>query len=188
MAMNSAQAPVTAPGVASANWGGRGGWGGGWRHHDDGGDILTGVLILGGIAAVAAAASSANHDRRARDYPPPPPPEYRGDYYPEPVYPDAPPPQFRGEYPERDYRAPNRDYGRGDVRPGYGVGNGSDVAQQACAEEIERDGRRIDGIDSIDRDADGWSVAGRLRDGREFSCNIGRDGRPESVTVEGHPA
>ncbi len=152
-----------------------------WRHHDrgiDGGDVLAGVLVLGGIAAVAAAASRSNRERQARDY-----------RYPDARYPETRAPSD-GDY--RDWRAQNdRDTGyagQGESAAYGGTdwrGESLDGAVTACTGEIERGDRRIDSVEGVNRESDGWRVDGRLQDGRAFSCIAGPEGRIRSVTVDG---
>ncbi len=155
-----------------------------WRNHDrgiEGGDVLAGVLILGGIAAVAAAASnsSAKRAREASDY-----------RYPETRYPEA---RYPSDDQYRDWRAErDADSGyaqRGESGPYAGSdwrGAGAiDGAVSACTGEIERGQHRIDSVESVNREADGWRTDGRLQDGRAFSCTSGSDGRIRSATVDG---
>ncbi len=152
-----------------------------WRHHDrvDGGDVLAGVLILGGIAAVAAAASSSNRSREARDY-----------RYPDSRFPESRAPSDSDYRDWRSERDRDTGYaGQGESAP-YGAsswrGAGAiDGAVNACSGEIESGERRIDSVDSVNRQADGWRVDGRLQDGRVFSCSAGPDGRIRSATVDG---
>lgn len=140
----------------------------------DGGDLLAGVLIIGGIAAVAAAASKANRDKQPRDsrdsdrYP------RDGDYRNDRTYPD-----YRdrsGRYGDRD---DDRRYGSGDWR------GSMDGAVSACVGEVERGRDRVDEVDSVERENDGWRVEGRIDSGREFSCSVDRDNRIRRVTVDG---
>ncbi len=152
-----------------------------WRHHDrgvDGGDVLAGVLILGGIAAVAAAASSSgssrDRNRETRDY-----------RYPETRYPSDD--QYRDWRAERDS---NSGYAPGGESQPYGAsdwrGAGAiDGAVNACAGEIQSGERRIDSVEGVNRESDGWRIDGRLQDGRAFSCTAGPDGRIRSATVDG---
>lgn len=129
------------------------------RHnHVDAGDVLAGVLIIGGIAAIASAASNSNNQRRD-DY------RYR-DYR-------------RDDYRDRPYDYRER---RGDSR--YDGGRGIDNAVSMCVSRIERD-VRVDQVDSVDRNGDGWRVTGTLYDGERFTCRIGEDGRIEDVDYGG---
>lgn len=127
-----------------------------YRRHNrvDAGDVLAGVLIIGGIAAIANAASKNDRDRRYRDN------DYR--------------------YRDRNYR--NQDYRyrerRGDSR--YDGGRGIDNAVEMCVSQIERD-VRVDTVDSVDRNGEGWRVTGSLYNGDRFTCRIGQDGRVEDV-------
>ena len=144
----------------------------GWhRHRDNGidaGDLLAGVLIIGGIAAIATAASNrgrkdreAGEDDRYRD-------DYRADDY--------------RELPRGDYGAYG-DEDRAADRPGSlaPADNGEDAAVDACMDEIERDRGRVDGIEGVDREGEGWRVSGRARGGRDFTCSVDPDGRVWSV-------
>lgn len=169
------------------NWGGYGGghWG---RHHDrvDAGDIFAGVLILGGIAAIASAASNSNKAKRerSRDY------QYPDQPYPRQSYP-------RQTYPQRDSSA---DYGN-DSRPDYddsrgesrwdpngevsGQSRGLDRAVERCASEIERGDRRIDEIEEVAREGNGWRVTGRVTGGDNFECTVDRDGQVSNTKLDG---
>lgn len=147
--------------AAKAN-GWRGGWGGGWRRHRDrvdAGDVLAGILIIGGIAAIASAASKSDRDRQ------------------------------RAEQDDR-YREPDRRYDRNyddrgpDNRPEWRGGMGINTAVGACTDEIERD-NRVDTVDSVSREDDGWRVDGRIAGGAPFSCSVDAGGRISRVTVDG---
>ena len=158
--------------LAYDGWGGWGGYGGGWgrHHHDiDAGDVITGVLILGGIAAIASAASNANKSRRA--------PQYRT-------------PSQNGETWRDDT------WRNGDERPTYqGAQGGSRYSQSGafdssamnraiddCVGEIERN-HRVEGVDTVNRDAGGYTVRGTVRGGQSFSCTVGSDGRVGTAAV-----
>lgn len=144
---------------------GRGGWGGGFgggwgrgRHHDDidGGDILAGLLVIGGIAAIASAASKSSKETR----------------------------QDRTSYPEPD----NRRYGDDTPRAGaadWGRSRSIDSAVDACVGEVERGQTRVDSVDGVTRDGEGWQVSGRATGGSPFSCRVDGDGRIRGVTVDG---
>ncbi|MFA7596040.1 MAG: hypothetical protein WCY92_06760 [Novosphingobium sp.] len=139
-----------------------------WGRHRGGGidtgDVIAGVLILGGIAAIASAASNSKRQRETERYP---------------------------DYPDRDYRAedyPSRDRpydyrGDRDDRGGYSDGRGMDRAADMCVREVERR-EQVDDVDNVARTADGWRVGGTLRNGREFSCEIGNDGRIGDVRLD----
>ncbi len=58
--------------------------------------------------------------------------------------------------------------------------SGLDNAAALCIREIERD-RRVERIDSIDRTAGGWRVAGSLYDGGGFTCTLGPNGRVDRI-------
>lgn len=142
-------------------WGG-GSWGGGWgRHHDDGidgGDILAGLLIFGTIAAVASAASKSNKDKQDNSY----------------RYPDQSPPAPR--YDDRPSGSGSRDWGRS---------RSIDGAVDTCVGEIERGSARVDSVDSVDRDGDGWRVSGKVRAGAPYVCSVTADGRVRNLSVDG---
>lgn len=145
------------------------GWGGNWggdhgRHHNDGidgGDILAGVLIIGGIAAIASAASKSKKERERQD-------DYR--------YPD------RQTAPQRDGSA---GYGQDD-RPEWREGNGINSAVDRCLDEVQRGSTKVDGVDSVNRDGQGWRVAGQTGSGGSFVCSVDTDGRIRSVSIDGH--
>jgi len=145
----------------------RGGWG--HRHHHgdgiDGGDVLAGLLVIGGIAAIASAAGKKDQESREADY----------------------------RYPNRDYRSQDDGYyvppADGPDRPGdrYGAGAGDiNGAVDDCVAEIERNDRRVDSVDSVNREGDGWRVQGRAG-GRDFSCTVDRDGRVRASRLDGRP-
>ncbi len=153
----------------------------GWHgHHDrglDAGDVFAGLLIIGGIAAVASATSKANREKREERYPDP---------YPQQRYPSD---QDYRDY--RDYRDRSGGYGepRDDSRypeTGWrGSSESIDGAVDACVDEVERGSRRVDTVDGVNREGGGWRVEGRIRDGRDYSCTVGSDGRIRSATVDG---
>lgn len=123
------------------------------RHRVDAGDVLAGVLIIGGIAAIANAASSSERRERNERY--------------------------------RDYREDRNDYRRDrddrrDTRRSFGRGRGIDGAVDQCLAEIERD-VRVDEVESVDRNVEGWRVTGTIFNGDRFTCTIGADGRIENV-------
>lgn len=142
------------------------GWGGGWRHHDDGidaGDILGGLLVIGAIAAVASAASKSSKQRDGEEY----------------RYPDNRPPMDDGR-PGDEYSrssAQTRDWGRS---------QSLNAAVNTCTGEIERGSVRVDTVDGVNRDGDGWRVFGRVRSGAPFTCTVGADGRVLGMSVDGH--
>lgn len=150
------------------------GWGGGWgghygRHHDDGisaGDVLAGVLIIGGIAAIASAASKSKKDREARE---------AGDEY-----------RYPGDRTEPQANN-SADYGRNDAddRPEWREGTGINGAVDRCLEEVERGSTKVEGVDSVNREGDGWRVAGRTGSGQDFACTVDTDGRIRSVSIDG---
>ena len=127
-----------------------------YRHnHVSTGDVLAGVLIIGGIAAIANAASK-NRDERYRDR------DYRNSDYRDRPY----------DYRER----------RGDSR--FDGSRGIDRAVSMCVDRIERD-VRVDSVDGVDRNGEGWRVTGTLYNGEGFTCRIGEDGRIDDVDFGG---
>lgn len=157
------------PAMAShRNWGGWGGWGGYHRHRDriDTGDVLAGILIIGGIAAVASAASKANKDKyRDRDR------DYR--------YPDQ-------RYPSREGDEASRDYaGKDESREDWRGSADLDAAVDRCVEEVSRGSARIDQVESVNRDGEGWRVEGKMSGGADFSCTVDADGRIRNVNIDG---
>lgn len=78
-------------------------------------------------------------------------------------------------YPDNRYPAQNSTYRSPDT-------SGLDRAAAMCVESIERD-NRVESVDSVDRDASGWRVTGRLYDGAGFSCAIGADGRIQAIDL-----
>lgn len=135
-----------------AEW--RRGWyrGRGWRRHRRGvrtGDVLAGVLILGGIAAVASAAN--NNRRRERDV------------------------VIVERDDNRDRHENRRRNNRRDDRRSTGA-SGLENAVSQCVDRIEQD-IRVDSVDSVDRNGEGWLVTGALFNGSGFQCRIGNDGQ-----------
>lgn len=156
LALAASVSMIATPALARDRWGG---WGG-HRSHDrvDGGDILAGILIIGGIAAIASAASKSNKARQ----------EQRN-------HPDTQPP----------YREESRDYAGDDNRPEWREGSGIDGAVNRCIDEVNRGRERVGEVDSVNRDAEGWRVAGTTTGNGNFSCTIDRDGRIRNVNVDG---
>lgn len=119
-------------------------------------DRIDGGDVVAGvlvIGAIAAIASAASKSNEVRRYP----------------------------YPER-YPAPDRpyDYRSGPTDSRYGDSRGLDRAVDMCAREIERTSR-VDTVDGVERNGDGWRVTGRLGNGDAFTCSIGNDGRINSI-------
>jgi hypothetical protein len=149
------------PGSTSAAWRCRG-WGchhwghPHWRRNRiDAGDVLLGAVLIGGIAAIAAA-----NNLRARDR--------------EVVVVER----------DRDWR---HDWRRHDDQRNQRRGNGSaglDSALDQCLARIERD-VRVDSVDRVERNGDGWLVSGALFNGSPFRCQVGRDGRIEDIDFGG---
>lgn len=151
----------------------------GWDRRGHGGDILAGILILGGAVAVLKAAerSRERRDRDGRDWD-------RDGRYPDSRYPDAhyrDRPGYDGDY---DDDAGYRD--RGDLRDGA-AGRGIDGAVEDCVAEVERS-ERVGSVDTADRTASGWKVAGDLAKGGRYTCSFGTDGRVRDVQIDGSRA
>lgn len=140
-------------------------WGGWGRHRDriDTGDVLAGILIIGGIAAVASAANNANK-KKQRDS------DYR--------YPDNDYPQQR-ERSSGGYADDDRLESRG------GAGTGIDGAINRCIDEVSRGSTRVNEVDSVNRDGDGWRVQGSTSGGGDFTCSIDGDGRIRNISIDG---
>lgn len=148
----------------------RGGWGGGYggsyggggwgRHHDNGvdaGDVIGGLLVIGAIAAIATAASKSKKDKQDSDY--------------------RSPDQSSPRYDNRS----SQDSGQNQ----YGRPNSIDAAVDTCVGEVERGASKVDSVDGVDRDGQGWKVSGRTRAGSPFSCNVDGNGQLRSATVDG---
>lgn len=163
---------MTATPVLARGYGGYDGWGRSYgpRHHHhgdgiDGGDLLAGLLIVGGVAAIASAVTKSSRERTA----------------------SAPPPLSRedGRYDDAgagyDRRAAPAPVGTQDRLGGH-----FDDAAGLCADEIEKGDRHIGNVDAVTRNADRYSVTGRLTDGRGFACSIDDEGHVRSVAVDGH--
>ena len=153
------------------------GWGGGRGYHRDNDDtgawVIGGIIGIGMIAAIASAASKGKRDREARE----------GDYQ------DG---GHQGQNYRRDaYRSDSSRYGNqsDDYRGAYlGADRGIDGAVDRCVGEVERGSTRVDTVDSVNRDANGWRVAGRIGGGQSFDCSVDGEGRIRSVTVDGRAA
>ena len=151
---------AASPAMAQS-WGGwGGGWNGGWGRHDrvDAGDVLTGILVIGGIAAIASAIKSEERNRRGE----------RGDGHPR----------------ERNSGYGN-DYGNGNDQQ-WQQGSGIDSAVDRCSNEVSRGTGRVQAVESINRDGDGWRVQGRTAAGKSFSCSVDGSGQIRNVQVDGH--
>jgi hypothetical protein len=150
----------------------------GWHHHDgiDGGDVVAGLLIFGGIAAIAAAASKSHKDRQARADD-----RYRddsdGDYRSQ-DYREVPPQRYDDDRSYDDSYRPSGNRPGSDWRSGMSVDGAVDV----CVGEVERGSRSIDSVESVNREADGWRVTGRVRGGNDFTCSVDSSGRVRSVS------
>ncbi|PEQ12048.1 hypothetical protein B2G71_14530 [Novosphingobium sp. PC22D] len=154
------------------------GYRGPYRHDRiDGGDVLAGLLIIGGIAAIATAASNASKRQADEDEP-----RYRYPGGPDTDDRDGGYADERPEYPGSEYPRDDRAAARG--TPWRDLG-GRDEAVDICADEIERGDRRIDSVDTVAREGEGYRVEGRMRDGRDFACGVDGDGRIRKVAIDG---
>ncbi|ABC63700.1 hypothetical protein [Erythrobacter litoralis] len=80
----------------------------------------------------------------------------------------------RDRYDDRRYRYRNSSYNSNNI----------DRAVDACLREIERD-VRVEGVDNVGRAGDGWQVSGRLYNGDNFTCAVGRNGRIDRIDYGG---
>ncbi len=137
----------------------RRGWRGGWRHRGWRRNRVDAGDVLTGVlilGGIAAVASAANNRNDRR---------YRDRDY------------------ERRDRNNNRDYDRRDNRRSSGA-SGLESAVDLCVTQIERD-VRVDSVDSVDRNADGWTVTGALFNGNGFTCRIDGNGRIADINYGG---
>ena len=150
---------VATPALANHDWG----WGGG-RHRDrvDAGDVLTGILIIGGIAAIASAASNSKKRQRY---------ERRDDTNPD-------------QREQRDYSRDDRPEWQGKPQ-GNDANGGINSAINRCMSEVSRGSSKVDEVDSVAREGEGWRVMGRTTSGSQFSCAVDRDGRIRNVNIDG---
>ena len=90
-------------------------------------------------------------------------------------------------YRDRDYERRTRDYDRDYDRrdnPRSSGASGLDNAVDQCVSRIERD-VRVESVDSVDRNADGWTVTGALYNGEGFTCRIDGNGRIADIDYGG---
>jgi len=80
-----------------------------------------------------------------------------------------------------DYRGENDYRGGGNWRSA----GSTDGAVDVCVNELERGERVVDTVEGVNRDAEGWRVDGRLRDGRSFSCTADAASRVRRLAVDG---
>jgi hypothetical protein len=176
---SAAALAMTATPVLAQGWGG--GWGGHRRDHDDTGWIVGGLIGLITIGAIAASASNKNKRDREGRYPDR---DYRDDGYRNDGYRDD---GYRGGgYREEGSRYGSRNDG-GYRDQGYrsSSSRGIDSAVDNCASEVERGSSRIDTVDSVDREGEGWRIEGRVGGGKPFTCTADRNGRISGISVDG---
>ena len=152
----------------------RPGWGGGrhWRGDRgiDGGDVLAGLLIIGGIAAIASAASNSKNRKANRDQ----------DNRDQDV-------QYRDE-PVQD-RPDQRDgWGSNGGQGGFGQPATRNIndAVERCVDEASRSGE-VEEVYDASRNGGGYRVAGTLRGGEAFSCEISGQGNVRVDVRRGQP-
>ena len=52
-------------------------------------------------------------------------------------------------------------------------------------DEVSRGTTKVEEIDSVNRDGDGWRVQGRTSGSGNFTCAIDGDGRIRNVSIDG---
>jgi len=129
------------------------------RHHRRHRGVDAGDVIAGvviiGAIAAIAGAASRNNDRDRNR-------------------------RYRDErYRTRDTRTDDR---RSNVR--QTDNRGLDNAVDMCMRRIERD-VRVDSVDNVSRNGEGWNVSGSLYNGEGFSCRIGNDGQISDINFGG---
>lgn len=152
MLATSATPALARPGYG---WGNPHGWGGGygrhWRnrgHDDDFGNFLLGAVIAGGIIAIASSAAKAKKDK-----------DNNGVVY--------------GGDASRDDRVRTDE-----PRPSRTWSDAENEAANLCADSAEALASKrgidakVDDIDFVDRDSEGYRVEGRLEGGRPFNCGV----------------
>ena len=50
---------------------------------------------------------------------------------------------------------------------------------------VSRGNTRIDSVENVSREGDGWRVEGRATGGAAFSCTVDSDGRIRNVNIDG---
>lgn len=70
---------------------------------------------------------------------------------------------------------------QGDNYPAGRRALGLDRVAELCVSVVERERDRVNAVDGLARDANGWSVSGSLYDGSGFSCHIGTNGQLQDV-------
>lgn len=84
-------------------------------------------------------------------------------------------------YRNSDYQPRRERYRDNDSSSYYDQGMARAV--DMCTRQVERGRYQIDGVDHAERNADGWFVSGTVRDGRDFTCHIGNDGRLQNIDI-----
>ena len=117
------------------------------------------------IAAIATAASKSKKDRQDGDY----------------RYSD----QSNPRYGNRSSQDSGQNSGQNSGGRDYGRSNSIDAAVDTCVNEVERGADKVGSVDGVDRDGQGWKIAGRTRAGAPFSCAVDGDGQLRNATVDG---
>ena len=77
--------------------------------------------------------------------------------------------------------ADRQGYGNDQAEPDTGLDRAADL----CADAVERGPNRVESVDDVRRDRDGWAVAGVLQNGAGFTCRVGNDGQVQDVDIAG---
>lgn len=85
------------------------------------------------------------------------------------------------DYDDRYSTPPRSEAGQSD----WGRSRSIDYAVDTCVGEVERGSTRVDTVDGIDREGQGWRVSGRTRNGDPFACTVDGEGRVRGMSVNG---
>jgi len=141
----SATPALARPGHGWGNPYGWGGYGRHWRHRghdDDFGNFLLGAVIAGGIVAIASSAAKAKKNRDDNGV------VYGGDT-------------------RRDAPRPSRDWSDAENEAANICADGAEALASKRGVDT-----KVDDIDFVDRDSEGYRVEGRLEGGRSFNCGV----------------
>jgi len=156
MLATSATPALARPGYGG--WGAPYGWGGHGRHWhrghgDDFGNVLLGAVIAGGLFAIASSATKARSERDNEGV------VYGGD----------------SRDDDADRNEPRHD---GQSRESRNWSDAENEAANLCADSAEMLASKrgidakVDDIDFVDHDSEGYRVEGRLEGGRSFNCGV----------------